>query len=112
MSKAAYTRDPNRDKPTAKSGRMVTLLSEVRWLMLVAVTTFLIMILLSYSMHDPAWSQSNQVNHIANLGGRFGAWTADLLLYVFGKSAWLWILLLGITAGRSYSQLGTVEDLE
>lgn len=106
MSKAAYTRDP---KPSIKPGRMMTLLSETRWLILVAVTTFLAMILLSYSAHDPAWSQSNEVDHIANLGGRFGAWCADLLFYVFGKSAWLWFLLLGINVVHSYSRLGALE---
>jgi len=112
MSKVAYTRDPNKDKPSAKPGRMVTLLSEARWLILVAVTTFLAMILLSYSPHDPAWSQSNQVDQIVNLGGRFGAWCADLLLYAFGKSAWLWLLLLGISVVRSYSQLGNKANWE
>jgi DNA segregation ATPase FtsK/SpoIIIE, S-DNA-T family len=106
MSKAAYTRDPNRDKPSAKSGRMGTLLSELRWLMLVAVTTFLAMILLSYSPLDPAWSQSNEVGQVVNLGGRVGAWCADLLLFVFGKSAWWWFLLLAMSVVRSYSQIG------
>jgi S-DNA-T family DNA segregation ATPase FtsK/SpoIIIE len=112
MSKTAYTRDPNKDKPSTKPSRMVTLLSEARWLILVAVTTFLAMILLSYSVHDPAWSQSNHVDHIANLGGRFGAWCADLLLYVFGQSAWLWFFLLGINVLRSYSRLGNKENWE
>lgn len=112
MSKPAYTRDPNKDKPSTRPSRMVTLLTEARWLILVAVTTFLAMILLSYSPHDPAWSQSNQVDQIANLGGRFGAWCADLLLYIFGKSAWLWFLLLGISVVRSYSQLGNKANWE
>lgn len=110
MSKAAYTRDPNKDKPSAKSSRMTTLLAEARWLILVAVTTFLAMILLSYSAQDPAWSQSKEVAYITNFGGRFGAWTADLLLYVFGKSAWLWFALLGINVVRSYSQLGHKQN--
>jgi len=112
MSKAAYTRDPNKDKSCMKSSRMTILLSEARWLVLVAVTLFLAMILLSYSPHDPAWSQSNEVSHIANLGGSFGAWCADLLLYVFGQSAWLWFALLGVTVVRSYSQLGHKENWE
>ena len=111
MSKAAYTRDPNKDKPTAaQSSRMVLLLSEARWLVLVAATVFLAMILLTYSTNDPAWSQSNQVDHFMNWGGRLGAWCADLLLYVFGKSAWLWFLLLGIGIARSYSQLSSVDS--
>jgi len=112
MIKAAYTRDPNKDKSSIKRSRMAILLSEARWLILVAATTFLAMILLSYSMHDPAWSQSNEVAQIANLGGRFGAWCADLLLYVFGQSAWLWFVLLGINVVRSYSRLGDKDKWE
>ncbi|MCD6026652.1 MAG: translocase FtsK [Solimicrobium sp.] len=112
MNKAAYTRDPNKSKSPGKPSRMLTLLMEVRWLILVAITTFLAMILFSYSSQDPAWSQSSQVDHIANFGGRFGAWCADLLLYVFGESAWFWVLLLGIYVMRSYSQLGNAENWE
>jgi S-DNA-T family DNA segregation ATPase FtsK/SpoIIIE len=112
MSKAAYTRTPEKDKPASKPGRMVMLLSEARWLVLLAITAFLAMILLSYSTNDPAWSQSTQVEHIANWGGRFGAWGADLLLYVFGKSAWWWFLLLVINVVRSYKQLGNMENWE
>lgn len=112
MSKAAYTRDRNKDKSSTRPNRMVTLLSETRWLILVAATTFLAMILLSYSPHDPAWSQSNEVDHVANLGGHFGAWCADLLLYVFGKSAWWWFLLLGVAVVRSYSRLSHAKNWE
>ena len=112
MSKAAYTRSPDKEKAPDKPGRMVMLLSEARWLVLLAMTAFLAMILLTYSVNDPAWSQSAQVDHIANWGGRLGAWCADLLLYVFGKSAWWWFLLLLINVVRSYSQLGNMEHWE
>jgi S-DNA-T family DNA segregation ATPase FtsK/SpoIIIE len=91
---------------------MVMLLSEARWLVLLAITAFLAMILLTYSTNDPAWSQSTQVDHIANWGGRLGAWGADLLLYVFGKSAWWWFLLLVISVVRSYKQLANMESWE
>jgi len=112
MSKTAYTRAPEKDKPASKPGRMVMLLSEARWLVLLAITAFLAMILLSYSTNDPAWSQSTQVDHITNWGGKFGAWSADLLLYVFGKSAWWWFLLLVLNVLRSYKQLANMENWE
>ncbi len=112
MSKAAYTRDPDKDKTPASQSRAVLLLGEARWLLLVAVAAFLAMILLTYSTKDPAWSQSNQVDHFINWGGRVGAWCADLLLYVFGKSAWLWFLWLLVTVGRSYSRLGESVGVE
>ncbi len=112
MSKTAYTRAPDKEKPAAKPGRMVMVITEAKWLVLLAVTAFLGMILLTYSAQDPAWSQSTQVDHIANWGGKLGAWCADLLLYVFGKSAWWWFLLLVINVTRSYAQLSHMEDWE
>ena len=112
MSKAAYTRSPEKAKPDSKPSRMVILLSEARWLVLLAITAFLAMILLTYSSNDPAWSHSTQIDHIANWGGRLGAWSADLLLYVFGKSAWWWFLLLVINVIRSYKQLSQMENWE
>ncbi len=112
MSKTAYTRETNKEKLPAKPGRMVMLLTETRWLVLVAATAFLAMIMLSYSTHDPAWSQSNGVDHIANWGGRIGAVCSDLMFYVFGKSAWWWFLVLGVKVVRSYSQLGHMENWE
>ena len=112
MSKAAYTRAPEKDRQNDRPGRMVMVLSEAKWLILLAITAFLAMILLTYSSADPAWSQSTQVEHIANWGGRIGAWTADLLLYIFGKSAWWWFLLLLISVSRSYGQLNHMENWE
>ncbi len=32
---------------------------------------------------------------MSNPGGRFGAWLADLLYYLFGMSAWWWVIFLG-----------------
>lgn len=112
MSKAAYTRPIDKDKPANLPGRMVLLLSEARWLILLVITAFLGMVLISYSTADPAWSQSTQVDHIANWGGRVGAWFADLLFYVFGKSAWWWFLLMAFKTARSYSQLSKLDDWE
>ncbi|EGF31110.1 Cell division protein FtsK [Oxalobacteraceae bacterium IMCC9480] len=73
---------------------MVRLLSEARWLVLSVVGIYLVLILLSYSSTDPAWSQSNAVANLRNWGGPIGAWTSDLLLYIFGLSAYWWCVLL------------------
>src|SRR5258706_8964211 len=35
---------------------------------------------------------------IRNLGGRAGAWLADMLLSLFGVSAWWWVVLLAVAA--------------
>ncbi|MEB0133829.1 DNA translocase FtsK 4TM domain-containing protein [Actimicrobium sp. CCC2.4] len=90
----AYTRSPT-PRPTAPlPSRLVRLLSEARWLVLSVVGIYLVLILLSYSSTDPAWSQSNAVANLRNWGGPIGAWTSDLLLYIFGLSAYWWCVLL------------------
>jgi DNA segregation ATPase FtsK/SpoIIIE-like protein len=68
--------------------RLVRLLSEARWLATAVALLYFVLILLSYNKADPGWSHENAVPHVVNLGGRAGAWLADLLLFIFGFSAW------------------------
>ncbi len=84
----AYTRKTDATKAPPLPGRLVRLLSEARWLILAAVTLYLILIFLTYSPVDPGWSHANVVSKLNNVGGRAGAWLADLLLFIFGLSAW------------------------
>jgi S-DNA-T family DNA segregation ATPase FtsK/SpoIIIE len=88
----AYTRSPKPESQPLPS-RLVRLLSEARWLALGALTVYLVLILLSYSHADPGWSRSVAVLRLHNWGGKVGAYTADLLLYIFGLSAW-WFCVL------------------
>jgi S-DNA-T family DNA segregation ATPase FtsK/SpoIIIE len=76
------------------SGRLAALLRESRLLLLVAVAIYLILILYGYDQNDPAWSHSTSGAVTHNPGGVFGAWLADVLLYVFGFSAWWWVTFL------------------
>ncbi len=68
------------------------LLRETRWLMLVACAVYIAMVLYGYNHDDPAWSHSASGAITQNPGGVLGAWLADLLLYLFGSSAW-WVVL-------------------
>jgi S-DNA-T family DNA segregation ATPase FtsK/SpoIIIE len=81
--------------------RMSSLLREARWLFLGVFGLYLAMILFGYNKADPGWSHAVRVEHVVNPGGRFGAWSADLLLSLFGISAWWWVglLLWGIVVG-------------
>jgi len=88
----AYTRNTGQPKHAPMPGRMVRLLSEARWFALAAVTLYLILIFSTYSPADPGWSHANVVPHLHNVGGRIGAWLADLLLFIFGASAW-WLCI-------------------
>jgi len=73
--------------------RALELLREARWIALTALSLFLLLILVTYHKADPGWSHAVLVKTIHNAGGRVGAWFADLALYLFGVSAYLWVAL-------------------
>ena len=70
------------------------LLREAWWLALVVVGVYLLTILATYHRDDPGWSHSASADAaIHNAGGSLGAWLSDILLYLFGISAWWWVVL-------------------
>jgi S-DNA-T family DNA segregation ATPase FtsK/SpoIIIE len=71
------------------------LLREAWWILAVGLAVFLALILGSYSPADPGWSSTGTAENIANIGGAFGAWASDLLLYLLGASAW-WLVALSL----------------
>ena len=85
--------------------RLLRLISEARWLGLAGLGLFFVLILFSYSKADPGWSHASNVARLGNMGGRWGAWLADLMLYIFGFSAWWWVVLLLRSVWLSYRQL-------
>ncbi len=85
----------NRRLPAAEpalSPRFARLVRESWWLLVVAAILYLGLILATYSKSDPGWSFSGTGAALANRGGVVGAWLADLLLYLFGVSAWWWAI--------------------
>jgi S-DNA-T family DNA segregation ATPase FtsK/SpoIIIE len=86
-------------------GKIASRLREAKWLALVAVAAYLALILGTYDRADPGWSHSAAVDRIHNAGGHAGAWLADLLLYLFGVSAWWWVVLLAYAVLWSYRRL-------
>ncbi len=77
---------------TGLSPRFARLVRESWWLLVVAAFLWLALILGSYARTDPGWSFSGTGGRIANRGGIAGAWLSDLLLYLFGVSAWWWVV--------------------
>jgi S-DNA-T family DNA segregation ATPase FtsK/SpoIIIE len=73
--------------------KIALLVHEARWLLVAAIGVYLALILGGFTVSDPGWSHAVTVDRVANPGGRGGAWLADLLLYLFGFSAWLWVVL-------------------
>ncbi len=74
--------------------RLSSLAHEARWLLLSALGCWLVLVLASWSPGDPGWSHAVHAGVTQNWGGTFGAHIADLLFYLFGASAWLWVVLL------------------
>jgi len=85
--------------------KLASLLREAWWLALLALALYLALILFTYTRTDPGWSHSVVVDRVANSGGRFGAWLADLLLYVFGLSAWWWVVLCLVAVRWSFRRI-------
>ena len=99
----AYTRGTAEPQPLPN--RLVRLLSEARWLLIASVVLYLILILASFNRGDPGFSFSTGVTRVHNWGGRSGAYLSDLLLFVFGMSAWWWCVLLVRSVAAGYRQL-------
>ncbi len=92
-------------RPTIISSRVAALLRESRWFLHLAIGLYLGLILATYNKADPGWSHAAIASLIGNGGGRFGAWLADLLLYVFGISVWWWVLLFAYFLIAGYTRL-------
>jgi S-DNA-T family DNA segregation ATPase FtsK/SpoIIIE len=85
--------------------KLVGLLREAKWLLLVAAAGYLLLILLTHHAGDPGWSRSATAAVVQNAGGRVGAWLSDVLLSLFGWSAFWWAALCLFTVVRGYRRL-------
>jgi len=78
-------------------------LKEVALIALVTLAVFVFLAIVSYSPMDPAWSFRGTALEVQNLVGRSGAWFADVLLSLFGRTAGLIpaiLLLAGVRTLR------------
>ena len=85
--------------------KLANLLREARWLVLAALAGYLLLIFLTFHQGDPGWSLSATAAEMHNAGGRAGAWLSDLLLYLFGLSAYWWIALCLVAVAWGYRGL-------
>ncbi|HQT31234.1 MAG: cell division protein FtsK [Hydrogenophilales bacterium 17-61-76] len=68
--------------------RMLRLLREARALLVGFAALFLTAILLTFDESDPSFSDTGTHGTLHNLGGQIGAQLSDVLLMLFGLSAW------------------------
>ena len=87
--------------------KIASLLRESGWFALLAVALYLLLVLYTYHKADPGWSHSTGAATVANAGGRVGAWLADVLLYLFGISAYWWVVLCGFLVAWGFRRIET-----
>ncbi|NLA67660.1 MAG: cell division protein FtsK [Gammaproteobacteria bacterium] len=97
------TRRQRKTAPRAASAapnpRRQRLLRDIALIAVAPLLVYLLVCLVTYSPTDPGWTHSGSLTApLHNAGGRVGAWTADVLLGLFGCVAYLLPLILGAVA--------------
>ena len=85
--------------------RLLAFLREARWVLFALLGAWLALVLFTWSAQDPGWSHSGASAVVQNKGGVLGAYTADILLYLFGFSAWWLVVLLFQRVRAGYRRL-------
>jgi len=80
-------------------------LREAKWLILVAVAGYLLLIFATFHRGDPGWSHSATGGVARNAGGVVGALVSDVALYLFGLSAYWWVALCVYVVVWGYRRL-------
>ncbi|MDB5904041.1 MAG: cell division protein FtsK [Betaproteobacteria bacterium] len=92
--------------------KIAALLRESWWLALVAVAVYLLLILATFHPEDPGWSRSIREAQIHNWGGAFGAYLSDILLSLFGRSAYWAIALCGVLVAWAFHRIEAVSETD
>ncbi len=80
----------------APNPRRQRLWRDIALILIAPVLFYLLASLVTFSPADPGWSHSGSVTApLHNVGGRVGAWLADVLLYLTGYVAFLLPVVLG-----------------
>ena len=95
----------NRTETPPLPGKIAALLRESKWFALLALALYLLLILVTFDKSDPGWFHSTAASASRNAGGRAGAWLSELLLYLFGVSAYWFVALLAYIVIGSYRRL-------
>ncbi len=90
---------------SAAPERGARLLAETRWIVAALAVLALGSALLSYHRSDPGFTHLSGSSHIANWEGAAGAWVADLLFFLFGFSAFFWVVFAGEWVWRGFARL-------
>ena len=92
--------------------RIAALLRESWWFVLLALALYLLLILYTYHKADPGWSHSLRATTIHNAGGVVGAYVADLMLYLFGLSAYWWVVFCAAMVWLGFRRIEIVREID
>ncbi|MFC3715509.1 DNA translocase FtsK [Luteimonas soli] len=97
----------------APNPRRQRLWRDIALILIAPLLLYLLASLLSFSPSDPGWSHSGSLTApLHNVGGRVGAWLADVLLHLTGYVAYLLPLMLGAIAWIALFGMDTDGDGE
>lgn len=97
-----------RAAPNPLPPRIAARLRESWWFALLALALYLFLVLYTYDKNDPGWSHSLSATTIHNAGGVVGAYIADLMLYLFGMSAYWWVVFCAVAVFWGFRRIETV----
>ena len=92
--------------------QLAALLREFWWLALLGVALYLALVLYTYDRADPGWSHGADVSTVHNAGGRVGAWLADIMLYLFGLSAYWWVVFCAFLVWWGFHRIEHAPQLD
>ena len=92
--------------------KIASLLRESWWFVLLALALYLLLILFTYDKTDPGWSHSVNTASIRNAGGLVGAYISDLMLAVFGVSAYWWVAFFGALVWWGFRRIERVTEID
>ncbi len=76
---------------------------------LVAVIAILMVIsLITFHVSDPGWSHTGGYGQVRNAGGIFGAWFADITMFLFGYMAYVLPLGFGLIGWNAFQERNAV----
>ncbi len=114
LKKSPSKKEPQREISPKKplSAQVIRGIKESLFFLFIAVSLYLFIALFTYSPSDPSWShgiaKSVDPALLQNSGGKFGAWFADLFLYLFGYFGFLFPMMLLYSGWLIYR--GRYED--
>src|SRR3990167_2117163 len=69
------------------------------FILILALSAFVFLALVSYKSSDPGWFNTNHGREVVNAGGKFGAYVADLFYWFFGYAAFLLPIFITYASG-------------